>query len=156
MFKKSFWGFLEILIYFLDLKIQLETILTHKGHLRSRCRCQILGKLPRIQFFSKKTTHTYMLKMSFHSYRFLRILNWLLTLFLSLETSSAASQTYEMTSWAYMCCFFLRKTGFFVIFREFDICNVTLSNLYGSKWSLIESLSPESKSVPPKTPKTTF
>ena len=42
--KESFWEFLGMLIPFLDLKIQLEVIMAHKGHSRSRRRCQILRK----------------------------------------------------------------------------------------------------------------
>ena len=101
MFKKSFWGFLEILIYFLDLKIQFDTILTHKGHLRSPGRWQFLENDQEFSFSQKN--NTYMSKMSFH--RFLGILNWLLPLFLSLETSSVSSQTYLMTSWTYIWWF---------------------------------------------------
>ena len=43
-----------MLIPFLDLKIQLEVILTHKGRSRSCHIGQILEKRPGVQFFSQK------------------------------------------------------------------------------------------------------
>ena len=55
----------------------------------------------------------------------------------------------------HICDGFVRKTGSLVIFWGFDICGVTLSDLCGSWWPLIESLSPEMESASPKTPKTT-
>ena len=59
-----------------------------------------------------------------------------------------------MTSWTYLW-WFCEKTGSLVIFRGFDICDVTLSDLCGSWWSLIKFLSPEIESAFPNIPKTT-
>ena len=56
----------------------------------------------------------------------------------------------------HICDGFVKKTGSLVIFWGFDICDVTLSDLCGSWWPLIESLSPEMESASPKTPKTTI
>ena len=55
----------------------------------------------------------------------------------------------------HICDGFVRKTGSLFIFWGFDICDVTLSDLCGSWWPLIEFLSPEMISASPKPPKTT-
>ena len=44
----------------------------------------------------------------------------------------------------------MRKTGPQAFFPGFDLCDVTLSDLYGSEWPLIEFLSPEMESASPK------
>ena len=52
--KMSFYGFLGVLILFLDLEIKSEVILTHKGRSRSRRRGQIPEKRSAVLFFSQK------------------------------------------------------------------------------------------------------
>ena len=51
----------------------------------------------------------------------------------------------------HICVGFVRKIGFLVNLQGFDLSDVTLSDLYGSGWPLIEFLCPEIKSdSPPK------